>query len=323
MNILLLTPAPSGSLAGNRATAERWGKLLEVSGHSVILCSGYTPEAAARADLMIALHAWRSHDAVAHWRRDWPRKPLVVALTGTDIYRFQHSHPEQTLAAMDAADQLICLHRLVADDIPDRFRQRLTPVLQSADRISRQPRRDDQLQVCVIGHLREEKDSLRAALAARLLPAESRIHILQAGKAHDEHWAADARQEMAQNPRYQWFGQLDRRKTAGLMASSDLMVISSVMEGGANVVSEACRAGLPVIASAIPGNLGLLGQDYPGYFPVQDEQALSALLLKAENDPNWLQDLTDRVVSQAMHFTPEAEQAALETAIARALSPAG
>lgn len=323
MKILLLTPAPMGSLAGNRATAERWAKLLEISGHRVSLCSEYTAEAAADADLLIALHAWRSHEAVGAWRRDFPLKPLVVALTGTDIYQFQQTQPEQTLAAMDAADQLISLHRLVAADIPGRFRDRLTPVLQSAEPLLRQLRQDGFFQVCVIGHLREEKDSLRAALAARLLPAESCIRILQAGKAHKEDWAVAARQEMAENPRYQWLGQLDRSRTAELLASSDVMVISSVMEGGANVVSEACRAGLPIIASAIPGNIGLLGPEYPGYYPVQDEQALAALLLKSENDPQWLQSLTDKVVRQADQFTPEAERAALELAVARALSHAG
>ena len=49
------------------------------------------------------------------------------------------------------------------------------------------------------------------------------------------------------------------------------MVLSSVSEGGANVDFRGRRrAGVPVLASRMDGNVGLLGSDYPGYFPVGD-----------------------------------------------------
>lgn len=123
---------------------------------------------------------------------------------------------------------------------------------------------------------------------------------------------------MAQNPRFQWLGELDQASTRQLMADSHAMVISSVMEGGANVVSEACRAGLPVIASDIPGNRGLLGPDYAGYFPVGDERALASLLAKAEADPAFLSQLESQVAQLAERFLPEKEQASLERALALA-----
>lgn len=128
-----------------------------------------------------------------------------------------------------------------------------------------------------------------------------------------------AEREMVENPRFQWLGELDKAQTRQLMANSQVMVISSVMEGGANVVSEACRAGLPVIASEIPGNLGLLGADYPGYFPVQDERALADLLTRAETEPTFLAALKDSVCRLADRFTPEREQASLEQALALAV----
>ena len=123
---------------------------------------------------------------------------------------------------------------------------------------------------------------------------------------------------MAQNPRFQWLGELDQASTRQLMADSHAMVISSVMEGGANVVSEACRAGLPVIASDIPGNRGLLGPDYAGYFPVGDERALASVLAKAETDPAFLSQLESQVAQLAEQFLPEKEQASLERALALA-----
>lgn len=321
MKILLLTPAPEGSRAGNRATAERWSQLLTVAGHEVTIGTGYELPAARDCNLLIALHAWRSHEAVSRFRQEFPYKPLIVVLTGTDIYRFQHTEPATTLATMAMADTLIGLHRLVGEDIPGRFHDRLHTVLQSAERPpAGQDPDPDHFDVCVVGHLREEKDSLRAARAARLVPPDSALRIVQAGKAHNAGWADAARAESRENPRFVWLEEIDRSGVQGLMARSRLMVISSIMEGGANVVSEACRAGLPVIASDIAGNRGLLGDDYPGYYPVADERVLADLLLKAEREPAYLEELSARVSRRAGDFTPEAEQAALLAAIRATVS---
>jgi putative glycosyltransferase (TIGR04348 family) len=313
----MITPAQPGSKAGNRATAERWKILLEKAGHAVGIVTDYRGEP---CDAFIALHAWRSVDAIRQFRTTWPEQPLIVALTGTDIYRHQQEFPEETLYSMEAADALIGLHSLVARDIPTEMSDKLTTLYQSADgpEAFPEPRKNVQetgFRVCVIGHLREEKDSLRAAYAARLLPDDSRIQVVCAGKAYNEDWRTKAEQEMASNPRFQWLGELDKGKTRQLMADSQVMVISSVMEGGANVVSEACRAGLPVIASDIPGNVGLLGKDYAGYFPVGKERALADLLYKAEQDPEFLGALKHQVNGLAGHFMPEKEQASLKQAL--------
>jgi glycosyltransferase involved in cell wall biosynthesis len=104
-----------------------------------------------------------------------------------------------------------------------------------------------------------------------------------------------------------------------LMADSQLLVMSSVMEGGANVVSEACRNGLPVIASDISGNIGLLGEDYAGYYPVGDTQALAELLVRAEGDTEFLEKLRKQVGQLASLFTPEKEQESLEQALSLAV----
>ncbi|WP_404362620.1 selenoneine biosynthesis selenosugar synthase SenB [Marinobacter sp.] len=314
--VTLITPAPPGSKAGNRATAERWARLLEEAGLRVRVVTEYQGEP---TDLLIALHAWRSREAVATYRQHYPRGPLAVVLTGTDVYRFQDTHPDATLHSMALADVLVGLHRQVAADIPECFHRRLAIVLQSAPEPSAAlPKDSSHFDVCVAGHLREEKDSLRAAMAARLLPQNSRIRILQAGKPHNEEWAVAAEQEKQDNPRFEYLGELEREATQDLMSRSRVMVISSIMEGGANVVSEACRAGLPVIASDIPGNRGLLGGDYPGYFPARDETALAEMLRRAETDPLFLAALQAGVERQAPAFTPAAEQKALLAAIGRA-----
>lgn len=321
MKIIMITPAPPGSKAGNRATAERWKFLLEQAGHRVSVVTEYNGES---CDALMALHAWRSVSAVHRFRQSWPDKPLIVALTGTDIYRHQYEFPDETHYSMAEADALIGLHDLVGKDIPSRFASKLVTLCQSAGGPEVFPPPDTSAAsagfgVCVIGHLREEKDSLRAAYAARLLPEDSRVQVFCAGKPHNAEWRSMAEQEMLENPRFRWLGELEQAETRQLMANSQLMVISSVMEGGANVVSEACRAGLPVIASDIPGNLGLLGKDYSGYFPVKNQQALAKLLYRAEQDQDFLATLKRQVSELAGRFVPEKERASLEQALALAV----
>ncbi|PAV26402.1 putative glycosyltransferase (TIGR04348 family) [Tamilnaduibacter salinus] len=322
MRIQIVTPAAEGSLNGNRRTADRWADAVRTLGHDVRIT---THDDGQGTDLLLALHAYRSADCIRAFRERAPDRPIVLALTGTDVYRDQFTHPDVFGSSLLAADALIGLHDRVGDDLPPSFHNRLVTVHQSA---APPPGADDtpppgRFEVCVIGHLRDEKDPFRAAQAVRNLPDASRIRIIHAGRAYSEDWAARARQEMGVNPRYTWLDQVDHDRIRELMARSGAMVISSVMEGGANVVSEACVAGLPVIASHIPGNIGLLGEDYPGYFPVRDTAALRQLLLRIEDDEAFLQQLRDAVGQRAHRFTPEAERKALQQAMDQALSRMG
>jgi glycosyltransferase involved in cell wall biosynthesis len=96
--------------------------------------------------------------------------------------------------------------------------------------------------------------------------------------------ARRAKAEAHRNPRYRWLGERPQAEALRRLFRSDLLVLTSRSEGGANVISEAVAAGVPVISSRIPGAEGLLGASYPGYFPVGDSQALAELLWKAEQD---------------------------------------
>ncbi len=308
-NVQMVTPVGKGSLAGNRATATRWARMLRREGLRVTLATEYS---SGKPDLMIALHAWRSYRSIERFRRQCPDKPLIVALTGTDIYRFQRTDPEETVFSMEVADALIGLHDRVRDDIPNTFHEQLHTVFQSAEPLPcHRPPVKSWFDVCVVGHLREEKDSLRTAWAALELPSDSRVRVIQAGKAHNDKWRALAEAEMLANQRYQWRGEIPRWQVRRLMAQSRAMVISSVMEGGANVVSEACVAGLPVIASDIPGNRGLLGEDYPGYYPVGNTAALAGRLSEIERNPDYLERLRAHCEHRASLFTEASERQAL------------
>ena len=88
------------------------------------------------------------------------------------------------------------------------------------------------------------------------------------------------------------------------------------MEGGAHVVSEAISVGVPVIASDIAGNIGLLADDYPGYYPVGDERALASLLARAETEGEFLRSLEAAVRAQRGVTDPAAERRAIADLIA-------
>jgi putative glycosyltransferase (TIGR04348 family) len=313
MKISLITPATKTSRTGNRTTAMRWARILRGLGHRVQVATRYdgTP-----ADLMIALHAWRSAEAVRAYRARYPQRPLIVGLAGTDIYRFQHSDPDVTLGSMARADLLVGLHDLVAEAIPEAMRGKLRVIYQSVPPLQHRlsPLRGV-FEVLVVGHLREEKDPLRTACAARALPAESRIRVVHLGMAHDAQWSAAATREMVENPRYHWRGEVPGWAVRRAMARAPLMVLSSIMEGGANVISEALVAGVPVLASGIDGSIGLLGRDYPGYFPVRDTAALTALLHRAETDAEYLAALRRHCAARAPLFDPVRERQAWHDAL--------
>ena len=306
MKIILITPAIKHSRTGNRTTATRWARLLRGLGHRVTVQSDWdgTP-----ATMMVALHAWRSAASIERFYQRFPARPLVVALTGTDLYRYRHSHPEATLRSMEIADALVCLHELAYRALPQPYRDKLHVIHQSATPLTRARSPSVRsFDVCVVGHLREEKDPFRAAYAARSLPPQSRLRVIHLGKAHSDDWAGQARAEMAANPRYHWRGEVGAWQVRQHLVKAHALVHSSRMEGGANVISEAVVAGVPVIASAIDGNIGLLGEDYPGYYPVTDSGELYTLLQRAETGHGFLRQLHEHGNARKHLFAPALER---------------
>lgn len=307
MRIQIISPAPAGSRSGNRITAERWAGILRRLGHRVGITQSYDSE---RCDLLIALHARRSAGAVARFRARNPVKPIVVALTGTDIYRDLPRNREAR-RSLRLTDRLVVLQPLALGEIPRRWRGKGRVIFQSAAKTPKRGRpAKSTFDVAVIGHMRRVKDPLRAARAARLLPRSSRIRVLQAGTALEPGMAARARAEQRRNPRYRWLGELSPGAARRLLARSRLLVLSSLLEGGANVISEAVVDGVPVLASRIQGNVGLLGAGYGGYFRVRDARGLARLLGRAETDTRFYAQLRKQCARLAPRFRPAREQAA-------------
>jgi putative glycosyltransferase (TIGR04348 family) len=305
MRISLVTPASAGLHNGNRHTALRWAAFLRAAGHRVAIS---TRDTSSDADLMLALHARRSHESILAFWRNHPQKRIVLALTGTDVYRDIRTSGE-ACESLERADRLIVLQPNALEQLPVRLLGKARVVVQSsATRLRHRPVKS-KFRVCVIGHLREEKDPLRALAALRLL-SDPGIEVVQIGALLDS-----SLRPASKDKRYRWLGGVPHASALRWLASSHAMVISSRLEGGANVVCEAIRIGVPVLASRISGNLGLLGARYAGYFPLEDEKALARLISRAREDRTFYRILARQVAGLRAMVAPRSEARALLAAI--------
>ena len=273
MKIALITPARPVARSGNRNTALRWARMLRELGHRVRVQMSWDGEP---AQLMIALHARRSHDSIARFAQAYPSRPLVLALTGTDLYR-DIRFDADAQRSLRLATRMIVLQEMGLAELAPDLRKKTRVIYQSTRPIKRVPQLKSCFEVCISGHLREEKDSFRLAAALRHLPAHSRVRVRHMGAAMSPEMAAAARDWMRREPRYRWVGELPYWLARRRLARSRLMVISSRMEGGANVVTEALAARVPVVASRIPGNIGMIGANYTGYYPLGKDRKSTRL----------------------------------------------
>lgn len=320
MKIGIVTPAPPRSRYGNRVTAMRWAGFLRTLGHSVRVIQTYNGEA---FDLLIALHARRSHSSVVRFHREHPDLPIIVVLTGTDLYK-DLGRIKGTEKSLDLATRIVVLQSKALEELAPRLQTKTRVVYQSVvPRVgtTRPASPRATFDVCVVGHLRPVKDPFRTAMASRTLPESSRIRVLQVGGAMTGEAQARAKAEERINARYQWLGEQTPARVREILERCQLFVISSKMEGGANALGEAIVAGVPVLASRIPGSIGILGEDYPGYFETGNTRQLAGLMLKAETDPLFLSELKERCKATRSLFSPALERASLKSLVAELAKP--
>lgn len=307
--VLIVSPALADANNGNWQTASRWARYL--GGRCDVEVRPGWQAGDPPPDLLVALHARRSADALAAFRDRVPERPAILVLTGTDVYRDIHEDPDAA-ASLGRADALVVLQEAALAQLPVRLRARARVIHQSAPALrpwtALAGRR--QVDLCMIGHLREEKDPLTYIRAAALVTAPG-ARLLHIGGALDPELASAAQAAMESNPRYRWLGPLPHGEARQRLRRCHAMVIASKMEGGANVIIEAVTSGVPVLASHIDGNVGMLGADYAGYFPLGDAAALARLIDRSIVDADFLALLRRQCDARAPLFAPEAEQAAL------------
>jgi len=108
-------------------TAIRWQGFLEELGYSVEVTESWS---GGDAGVLITLHAYRSHQSIVQFKKKYPSRPIVLILTGTDLYRDMQNHSE-VVQSMEMADQLIVLQSSALDSIPPSLRYKAQVIYQS------------------------------------------------------------------------------------------------------------------------------------------------------------------------------------------------
>jgi putative glycosyltransferase (TIGR04348 family) len=323
--LVLVTPYAADANNGNWRTAARWARLLapwyrvRVQGPGDPVGGGGRERAVA----LLALHARRSRAAIVAWQQQRPDAALLVALTGTDLYRDLPAGDPDTIASIAAADRLIVLQDDAPAHLPAAARSRADVVYQSARTLKPWPgKRTDRLHCVLVAHLREEKDPRTAFAAWRALPPALPATLNIIGAPLDAALGDAARALAAADPRVRVLGARPHAWTRQAIKRAHLLLVPSRMEGGANVVVEAVTSGTPVVGSRMSGNVGMLGADYPGWFDVGDAAGLAALVRRAHDDRAFLAALAAACECRALRFAPATEAAGLTDAIERACAAA-
>jgi putative glycosyltransferase (TIGR04348 family) len=311
--IVIVSPASAKANNGNWQSARRWAQFLRTRYRVTIVQQWPAPghEDQRAPDLLIALHARRSAPSLHAFAAAFPHRPSVLLLTGTDLYR-DIEHDADAQASLRSASALVLLQPDGMAHLPTALRAKASVIYQSAAALQAAPRPPSARHhdICMIGHLRDEKDPLTFMRAAALVTAPS-ARLLHIGGALDAELGRQAEATAAAQPRYRWLGALPHAQARQRLKRSHLMAITSRMEGGANVIIEAVTSGVPVLASDISGNRGMLGDGYAGYFPPGDAAALARLVDRSIADPAYLALLRTQCAARAPLFAPAAEQAAL------------
>ena len=258
------------------------------------------------ADALIALHARRSAASVDGFRARQPRQGIAVVLTGTDLYRDLPGNPE-AVRSLDQADRIVALQEAALASLRGDWRPKASVIYQSALAMRPRAKPRDRLACVAAGHLRDVKDPATIFEAFRHLPAGTPIHLVHFGAALDEDLAAQARALATRDPRYRYEGARSHRSVREAIRAAHLLVHPSRMEGGANVIVEAITSGTPLLASRVPGNVGMLGLGYAGYFEAGDARQLARLMRRALEDRGFLARLGAQCRARRPLFSPAVE----------------
>jgi len=325
IQVVIVTPALADANNGNWRTAQRWQRFLEPLYRTRLVREWPDREAAADR-LMIALHARRSASSIAAWSECRTSPSLALVLTGTDLYRDIHTDTSAQ-RSLELADVLVTLQDRGPLALLPAYRAKTRVIFQSAAQRAMLPKTSRHLRALMVGHLREEKSPATLFAVARIIEPAAGILIDHVGGSLDKVLAAEAEATMAACPHYRWLGNRPHEETRRRIQRAHILVHCSRIEGGSHAILEAAACGTPVLASHIDGNIGLLGENYAGYFPWDDARELARLLRECRKEQaspeTFRQKLIAQIAARASLFIPSVERAAVRQLVADLLSETG
>jgi len=304
IDVLIHSPYPRQRSQGNAVTAERMRKLLQSGGLNAAIHE--RGDISMTAKCLIALNARKSAGEIFDFRRRLPESSIVALLTGTDV---NHSEMEQfgsdTLKALELSDRIVSLHEGFSHRLPDDLLIKtkvIYPSVQLAEDINHRP--SEPWKVIIAGNFREEKNPDLMMQAVSKL-TNSPLHLHAYGGGGD--YQAKLERTAKKYAQFHFHGVQEHDALLADMQSARVLLNTSTEEGGANAICEAVSLGLPVIASKIDGNVGMLGADYAGFFTSGDVDSLIDILVRVAEDINFYQTLKRQVTERAPFFSYQRE----------------
>lgn len=294
MKVCVASPYPLSELKGNSVTTDRIVAMLNEGG---VKARGSYGNDGEPADILITLHAIKGAPAVFDFKKKTPNGRVIILLTGTDIYQGLAEGSQIGGDALQVADRIVVPQEAAIRKLPEKVRGKTVVIRPSLDPIAvKATSSQSPFVISVVGHLRPVKRPFLTIETLAQHPEWSDLEVWQIGQALDAEMRKTAEFWMEEDKRYRWCGGLPREESLALCAKSSLTINSSILEGGANAVLEAMTMGVPVLASRIEGNVGLLGDDYPGYFEEGGmAKALEAIMHQRVDLDEWSLLLADRL----------------------------
>lgn len=156
--------------------------------------------------------------------------------------------------------------------------------------LTRLPRNADEVRVGFVGRLDPVKRIPDLVSAMAHLPDRYQLHIFGEGaeRARIEHQIAHAKLE----PRVHLRGRVTRPHTA--LSQIDVMVLPSIAEGFGLVLIEAMAAGVPIVATDVPGVRDVVAHEETGLLvPAQCPAELARAIRRVSEDAVLTGRLTD------------------------------
>jgi glycosyltransferase involved in cell wall biosynthesis len=234
------------------------------------------PRVLSRARVVLTVHGLDDE------RAKWSRAAQSVLRTA----QWMSAHvPNATIAVSRAlADHYAARHGRSAVYIPNGVTPAVSRGPEPLDRFGLEP----SSYVLFVGRLVPEKAPDLLIRAFRRMHPALKL-VVAGGSSHTDEYVADLRRLAERDRRVVLTGYVYGPTLEALYTHAAAFVLPSALEGLPLTLLEAGSYGIPIVASAIPPHLEVLGGEGPGrrLFASGDELGLAAALDRALSDPTF------------------------------------
>lgn len=280
MRIALISPYSTGPLRGNIITVDRISRFLrQIEVETLVLpvdvLSAPEMERQIRSFAPHVIHSFHAHYCGGRARYLAARLnlPVVLTITGSDLYDPVMRNHSDTVRAIRAAQAVVCFGDREAAELAEHF-----PSV--ADHIVVIPQGVERLPVAASDSFGVAEGAFVLLVPAALRPVKqiefplkelaplmSRLPAVQlviAGGIIDQDYAATIRTLVCDTPYAVWLGEIPRKQMGALYRRADVVLNCSRSESMPNTLLEAMALSRPVLANDIPGNRSIISHDNTG-----------------------------------------------------------